>query len=262
MGQRVVGIIMNGVTGRMGMNQHLIRSILAIREQGGIADRRRRGHLARAAARRPQRGASSRRWPLSTGSSAGRTDLDAALADPQYEIYFDAQLTSARPAAVESRDRGGQARLLREAGHAGRGDRAGARPRGARRGREGRRRPGQAVPAGPAQAPAARRAPASSGASSPRAASSATGSIPGPSPSRSGRRGTTAARTAAGSSATCSPHWRYVLDNVFGPVRSVMAVGATHIPERIGEDGRAVRGDGRGRGVRDLRVRRRARSCR
>ena len=32
-------------------------------------------------------------------------------------------------------------------------------------------------------------------------------------------------------------HWRYVLDNVFGPVRSVMAVGATHIPERIGEDG-------------------------
>src|SRR6185436_20319162 len=34
--QRVVGIIMNGVTGRMGMNQHLIRSILALREQGGL----------------------------------------------------------------------------------------------------------------------------------------------------------------------------------------------------------------------------------
>ena len=31
-----VGIIMNGVTGRMGMNQHLIRSIVAIRNQGGI----------------------------------------------------------------------------------------------------------------------------------------------------------------------------------------------------------------------------------
>ena len=41
MAQRVVGIIMNGVTGRMGMNQHLIRSILAIREQGGVADRQR-----------------------------------------------------------------------------------------------------------------------------------------------------------------------------------------------------------------------------
>jgi hypothetical protein len=34
---RRVGIIMNGVTGRMGLNQHLIRSILAIREQGGAA---------------------------------------------------------------------------------------------------------------------------------------------------------------------------------------------------------------------------------
>ena len=31
-----VGIIMNGVTGRMGTNQHLVRSILAIREQGGV----------------------------------------------------------------------------------------------------------------------------------------------------------------------------------------------------------------------------------
>ena len=32
-----VGIIMNGVTGRMGTNQHLVRSILAIRERGGVA---------------------------------------------------------------------------------------------------------------------------------------------------------------------------------------------------------------------------------
>jgi len=31
-----LGIIMNGVTGRMGMNQHLIRSIVAIRDQGGV----------------------------------------------------------------------------------------------------------------------------------------------------------------------------------------------------------------------------------
>ena len=36
MGQQRLGIIMNGVTGRMGMNQHLIRSIVAIREQGGV----------------------------------------------------------------------------------------------------------------------------------------------------------------------------------------------------------------------------------
>ena len=37
MATRRLGIIMHGVTGRMGMNQHLIRSILAIRKQGGVA---------------------------------------------------------------------------------------------------------------------------------------------------------------------------------------------------------------------------------
>jgi len=35
--QRRIGIVMHGVTGRMGMNQHLIRSILEIRKQGGVA---------------------------------------------------------------------------------------------------------------------------------------------------------------------------------------------------------------------------------
>jgi hypothetical protein len=37
MATRTLGLIMHGVTGRMGMNQHLIRSIVAIREQGGVA---------------------------------------------------------------------------------------------------------------------------------------------------------------------------------------------------------------------------------
>ena len=37
MNERRIGIIMNGVTGRMGLNQHLVRSILAIRKQGGVA---------------------------------------------------------------------------------------------------------------------------------------------------------------------------------------------------------------------------------
>src|ERR1700727_2827056 len=36
MNERRIGIIMNGVTGRMGLNQHLVRSILAIRKQGGV----------------------------------------------------------------------------------------------------------------------------------------------------------------------------------------------------------------------------------
>ncbi|MFE0463706.1 gfo/Idh/MocA family oxidoreductase, partial [Kitasatospora sp. NPDC058965] len=37
MSRRVIGIVMNGVTGRMGYRQHLVRSILAIRAQGGLA---------------------------------------------------------------------------------------------------------------------------------------------------------------------------------------------------------------------------------
>src|SRR6185312_7269723 len=36
MAERRLGIIMHGVTGRMGLNQHLVRSIVAIREQGGV----------------------------------------------------------------------------------------------------------------------------------------------------------------------------------------------------------------------------------
>jgi predicted dehydrogenase len=33
-------------------------------------------------------------------------------------------------------------------------------------------------------------------------------------------------------------HWRYVLDNLFGEVRSVSCVGSTHIPERVDEKGK------------------------
>src|SRR5690606_7222860 len=36
MENRTIGVVMNGVTGRMGHRQHLVRSILAIREQGGV----------------------------------------------------------------------------------------------------------------------------------------------------------------------------------------------------------------------------------
>ena len=50
-------------------------------------------------------------------------------------------------------------------------------------------------------------------------------------------------------------HWRYVLDNVFAPVRSVSATVATHIPSRVDEAGRDVRRHGRRRGLRDVRAR-------
>ena len=56
MAQQRLGIIMNGVTGRMGMNQHLIRSIVAIRAQGGVALRNGDTRDARSDPGRPQRG--------------------------------------------------------------------------------------------------------------------------------------------------------------------------------------------------------------
>ncbi|WP_329500035.1 Gfo/Idh/MocA family oxidoreductase [Kitasatospora herbaricolor] len=98
---RPIGIIMNGVTGRMGYRQHLVRSILAIREQGGLA-------LPDGTVVRPE--------PVLVGRNADRlraiaerhgieqwtTDLDKALADPANEIYFDAQLTQVREPAIRA----------------------------------------------------------------------------------------------------------------------------------------------------------------
>jgi predicted dehydrogenase len=95
-----VGIIMNGVTGRMGLNQHLARSIYAIIQQGGvkISDDEiimpKPLLLGRNKAKLEQisRDYGHLRWS---------TDLDAALADPGYSIYFDAQTTDRRAAAVK-----------------------------------------------------------------------------------------------------------------------------------------------------------------
>jgi len=95
-----LGIIMNGVTGRMGTNQHLMRSILAIRKQGGailneaetimpepVLVGRNPGKLERLAA--------------SAGVEHWTTDVDAALADPSNVIYFDAQTTDRRVDSVK-----------------------------------------------------------------------------------------------------------------------------------------------------------------
>jgi len=94
-----VGIIMNGVTGRMGTNQHLLRSIKAIIDQGGVrlsdSERilpdpilvgRNESKLAALAAR--------------AGVSRYTTDLDAALADAGNQVYFDATLTGQRPHGI------------------------------------------------------------------------------------------------------------------------------------------------------------------
>ncbi len=94
-----IGIVLNGVTGRMGYRQHLVRSLLALREQGGL----------------PLRDG-TRLWPepVLVGRSEAKlreiadrhgltdwtTDLTAALARPDVRIYFDSQVTAAREKAL------------------------------------------------------------------------------------------------------------------------------------------------------------------
>jgi predicted dehydrogenase len=98
--ERRIGIIMHGVTGRMGMNQHLLRSILEIRKQGGVA-------LKDGTRLMPD--------PLLVGRNAAKiealarqhgvarwtADLDAALASSEDEVFFDAASTQLRPALLK-----------------------------------------------------------------------------------------------------------------------------------------------------------------
>jgi predicted dehydrogenase len=95
MSERRLGIIMYGVTGRMGTNQHLARSIAAIRAQGGVA---------------LQDGSRLMPDPILVGRDAAKlrllatrygvsdvtTDLDAALSDARYPVFFDASATTVR----------------------------------------------------------------------------------------------------------------------------------------------------------------------
>jgi predicted dehydrogenase len=94
-----IGIVMNGVTGRMGLNQHLRRSVHAIMQQGGVQTGDGEVIMPR---------------PLLVGRNEAKlediskecggipwtTDLAGALKDPAYSIYFDAQTTDRRAACV------------------------------------------------------------------------------------------------------------------------------------------------------------------
>jgi predicted dehydrogenase len=93
------GIIMNGVTGRMGTNQHLERSIMAIRNQGGIVvgdDTIMPEPILVGRNEDKLRGLSER-----FGGIPFTTDLDSALNNDAYSIYFDAQTTQRRVASVK-----------------------------------------------------------------------------------------------------------------------------------------------------------------
>jgi predicted dehydrogenase len=100
MREKRIGIIMHGVTGRMGMNQHLVRSILEIRKQGGV-------RLSDGTRLLPD--------PVLVGRSRSKleelaathgierwtTDLDMALKDERDTVFFDAASTQVRPRLIK-----------------------------------------------------------------------------------------------------------------------------------------------------------------
>jgi predicted dehydrogenase len=232
-----VGVILNGVTGRMGTNQHLVRSILAIRQQGGVelADG---GRVMPEPVLVGRRAEKLRDLAGSTGVERWTTDLGEVLSDPALSIYFDAQATSVRPDAVRAAIAAGKhvycekpiapdletaldlLRLAREAGikHGIVQDKL-FLPGLLKLGelvREGffgrilsvRGEFGYWVFEGP-DPPAQR-------------------------PSWNYR-----SEEGGGIMVDMFCHWRYLLDNLFGPVRTVTALGATHIPVRYDERGEA-----------------------
>jgi predicted dehydrogenase len=95
-----VGIIMNGVTGRMGTNQHLIRSIDAIIKQGGVAISTSEVIMLDVILMGRDENKLKKLVEI-THVNKWTTDLDSVLKDPKYTIYFDAQTTGRRSDAVK-----------------------------------------------------------------------------------------------------------------------------------------------------------------
>ncbi len=100
MKEHKIGIIMNGVTGRMGTNQHLMRSIVEIIKQGGV-------QVGPEEVIMPdpvlvgRSMAKLEKLKKMSGVQKATTNLDEVLKDPNYHIYFDAQTTGRRADAVK-----------------------------------------------------------------------------------------------------------------------------------------------------------------
>jgi predicted dehydrogenase len=228
---------MNGVTGRMGLNQHLRRSVHAIMRQGGVKLSDSETILPRVLLV-GRNAAKLEAISAEFGGLAWTTDLPSALQDQDYTIYFDAQTTERRAEAVRAAIAAGKhvycekpvaenlqtaIELYRRAADAG-----------VKHGvvqdklwlpglmklqnlkRQGffgriisvRGEFGYWVFEGD--------------------------SVPGQRPSWNYRK-----EDGGGIILDMLCHWRYVIDNLFAPVKAVSCLGATHIPERWDEQGRA-----------------------
>ncbi len=230
-----LGIIMHGVTGRMGMNQHLVRSILALRDSGGVplADGSRvipdpllvgRNETKLAALAKAH---NIRRWT---------TDLDAALSEPDFGVFFDAAATLMRAELLRRAIAAGKhiycekpvAATLADALDVYRA----AHDAGVKHG----------VVQDKLWLPGLRKLKLVRDSGLLGQILSVRGEFgywvfegdlqPAQRPSWNYR-----AEDGGGIILDMAPHWRYVLDNTIGPVEAVSCLGATHIAERWDENG-------------------------
>lgn len=228
-----IGVIVNGATGRIGSTQHLKNALVPIRAEGGLA----------------QGGDQIVPRPLLLGRDAAKlktlaetlglrdwtTDLDAALADPNFPVFFDAAATAQRPAALALAIEAGK-HIYTEKPVAGSVDEglkllAAMRDRGLKHGAvedkqylAGLRKLAAVIQSG------------------------ALGRIvsfklefgwwvfdgieqPCQRPSWNYKK------PGGGIIFDMHPHWRYVVENIVGPIRRVVAAVSTATPERIDERG-------------------------
>lgn len=233
---RRLGIIMHGVTGRMGMNQHLIRSILAIRAQGGtvLKDGTRVMPDPILVGRNADK---IRALADAHGVARWTTDLEAALADRTDEVFFDAGTTQMRPRLLEQAMRAGKhvycekpiATNLAEA------------LKMVRLAKELK------VKNGTVQdklfLPGLQKMKMLKDSGFFGRLLSVRGEFgywvfEGDWQAAQRPSWNYKAEEGGGIILDMLCHWRYVLDNLFGEVRSVSCLGATHIPERVDEAGR------------------------
>ncbi|XUY28837.1 Gfo/Idh/MocA family protein [Agrobacterium sp. rho-8.1] len=236
-----IGVIMHGITGRMGYNQHLVRSVLAIRDQGGVTLKSgekvmldpilvgRNGDKIEAIAKKHN----VERWT---------TDIDSALANPDDTLFFDAGTTQMRGSLLTKAIQAGKnvycekpisdnteeaiavARLAESAG----------------------------IKHGVVQdklfLPGLRKLAMLRDSGFFGKILSVRGEFgywvfegdwqPAQRPSWNYR-----AKDGGGIILDMLCHWRYVLDNLFGEVKAVSCMGATHIPQRFDEQGNAYVAD-------------------
>ncbi|MDM9624597.1 Gfo/Idh/MocA family oxidoreductase [Rhizobium sp. S152] len=242
MATKSIGIIMHGITGRMGYNQHLVRSILEIREQGGV-------QLSNGDRLMPE--------PILVGRNAEKieaiarkhgltrttTDLDAALADPQNTIFFDAGSTQMRVDLLKRAIEAGKhvycekpiSETLEEAlSVADLAERRGAK---------------NGVVQDKLYLPGLRKIALLKDSGFFGKILSVRGEfgywvfegdwgVKAQRPSWNYR-----AADGGGMILDMLPHWRYVLDNLFGEVKAVSCYASTHIPSRVDENGKTYRAD-------------------